>query len=180
MEKQLENPGKKKKPKQPKTAHPAQWGRAPTPPDRWAPPVSGGFLPRVLTLSLSLPSRARLSVPVAFALAPLFPLRLAGSLRQTSICCPHAPLSLSLSRCAVGPPVSSAFPAPRRGPARAHSRTSLESSATSPAHAPSSFLIPACARTHFPVPFCTASLSLTHSAHASQLRRRPAPAVPVF
>jgi hypothetical protein len=103
------------------------------PPDRWAPPVNDGFLPRALTLSLSLPSGARLSAPVVFALAPLFPLCLAGPLRQTSSRCPRAS---ALSHCAMGPPISSAFPAPHRGPARAHSRASPESSATSPTHAP--------------------------------------------
>jgi hypothetical protein len=51
MEKELENPEKKKRRKQPK---PAQPGRAPASPDRRTPPVSGSSpLPRALSLSLS-------------------------------------------------------------------------------------------------------------------------------
>jgi hypothetical protein len=136
MEKQLENPRKKKKAKQPKPAHPAQRGHAPAPPDRWAPPISGGFLPHALTLSLSLPSRARLSVPVPFAHSPLFPLCFAGPLYQTSSRCPMRSLPPSLRR---GPPLS-VLPSPRLTvDQRAYSRTSPESSATSPAHAPPLF-----------------------------------------
>jgi hypothetical protein len=51
IERELENPKKKKKEKQPSSA---QLGRVPTPPDRWDPPVSGGFLSRALSLALCL------------------------------------------------------------------------------------------------------------------------------
>jgi hypothetical protein len=47
---ELENPEKKKKENQPSSA---QLGRTPASPDRRAPPVSGGFLSRVRSLSLS-------------------------------------------------------------------------------------------------------------------------------
>jgi hypothetical protein len=75
----------------------------------------------------------------------------AGSLRPCSLlpsllCEPALPdveplpraLALSLA-VSWASPVSSAFPAPRRRPARAHSRTSPESSATSPAPRPQLF-----------------------------------------
>jgi hypothetical protein len=112
MEKQLENPGKKKKPKQPKPAHPAQRGHTPACPRR----LTGGRHLSVAVSSparsLSLPSGAMLSAPVAFALTPLFPLYLTGPLRQTSSRCPAR--SLPLSRSAVGPPCQ--FRLPRAPP----------------------------------------------------------------
>jgi hypothetical protein len=188
MEKQLENPGKQKKPKQPKPAHPAQRGHMPACPRR----LTGGRHLSVAVSSpvhsLSLPSGARLSAPVAFTLAPLFPLSLTGLLRQTSSRCPTRSLSLSLSRCAVGPPLS--VPPSPRPAVDQRARTSLESLATSPAHAPSSFFSTARARTHSPVPFRTASLSLAlcpcrsaspeTRAHRAGLlaRRRPRQATP--
>jgi hypothetical protein len=43
----------------------AQSGRALAPPYRWDPPVSGNFLSRMSSLSRSLPSGAKLSVPVS-------------------------------------------------------------------------------------------------------------------
>jgi hypothetical protein len=109
MEKQIEIPGKRKKEK----AKAAQPGRAPASPNRWVPPVSGGSLPRALSLPLSLPSGAGLLAPVAF---------------------PHAP---TLSLVALWDrPVSSAFPAPAVDQhARTRARTP-RSRATSPAHAP--------------------------------------------
>jgi hypothetical protein len=89
----------------------------PAPPARWAPPVSSGFFPRALTLSLSLSSGARMSALVPFARAPLFPLPCEPTLPDVKSL-PHA-LALSLDA-PWAPPVSSAFPAPRREPARAH------------------------------------------------------------
>jgi hypothetical protein len=54
MEKEFENPEKKKRIKQPSRPKSTQPGRAPAPPDRWTPPVSGRSpLPRALPLSLS-------------------------------------------------------------------------------------------------------------------------------
>jgi hypothetical protein len=157
MEKQLENPGKKKKPKHPSSA---QSGRAPAPPHRWAAPVSGSFFPRALTLSLSLslPSGARLSRRFP---SPARPSSLSASRARFARRRVVAPRTLALSlSVSWAPPVSSAFPVPRRGPAPAHSHTSPESSTMSPAHAPSSFLSTGRARTQSPVPFCTTSLSL--------------------
>jgi hypothetical protein len=59
MENELENLEKRKRRTQPSSAQP---GRAPAPPDRQTPPVSGSSpLPRVLSLSLS----ARWGQPVA-------------------------------------------------------------------------------------------------------------------
>jgi hypothetical protein len=140
------------------------------------------FLPRGLSLSLSLPSRARLSAPVLFARVPLFPLGFAGPLYQTPSRCPVCSLFPSLGH---GPPLS-VPPSPRPDvEQRAHSRTSPESSATSPAHAPSSFFSTARAHTHSLVPFHTAPLPLvlcprrsaspeTHARRVGLLaRRRP-------
>jgi hypothetical protein len=68
-----------------------------------------------------------------FARAPLFSLCFAGLFSQSSSRCPRTPV---LSLCAVGFPCQLRPPHARRGPARTHSRTSLESSATTPADAP--------------------------------------------
>jgi hypothetical protein len=80
------------------SAQPAQSGparpRAPSPPDRWAPPVSGGFRPRALSSPLPLPSGASLSVP--FACAPPFPPCLAGPPCQRNESFPQRACSLSL------------------------------------------------------------------------------------
>jgi hypothetical protein len=87
-------------------AQPAQLGparsgaRAPVPPDRWTPPVSGSSLSRAPSLSRSLPSGADLSALVS-SLARSFSLCLAG------------PFCQALSRCPVRPP----FLSLRRGPA---------------------------------------------------------------
>jgi hypothetical protein len=70
MEKQLENLEKKKKAKQPSRPSSAQPGRAPAPPKRWDPPVSGNSHSRVPSLSRSLPSGARLSAPVSSPARP--------------------------------------------------------------------------------------------------------------
>jgi hypothetical protein len=149
MEKQLEIPGKMKKPNQPSRPSLAQPGHAPASPDRWVPPVSDGSLPRALSLSLSLPSGAGLSSPVAFARAPLSPSASRAHLVSASNRYPPPPPTptrpLSLSRCAMGPPYQLRLPRarPRRPPTH-----------------PSSFFSTTCARTRFPVPFCTALLSL--------------------
>jgi hypothetical protein len=87
-------------------------------PDRWAPPISGS--PPRVPPPLPLPSGAALSAPVALARAPFFLSASQGLPCQLTDPFHRAP---ALSRHAVGRPVSSAFPATHRGPARAHSRT---------------------------------------------------------
>jgi hypothetical protein len=129
MEKELENLEKKKRRKQPKPAQSAQPGRAPAPSDRrtslaralppslaaqWGQPVGASFLPRTLPLSVS---RVRSASRRAIA--------------------PHAPFS---SLYTVDPTYQFRRLQARRGPARAHSRTSPDFSATTLAHAPSSLL----------------------------------------
>jgi hypothetical protein len=80
----------------------------------------------------------------------------------------------------VDPPSQICLPRARRGPARAHSRTSPGFSATTPAHAPSSlFRAPPVPRTR-PSPHFTQLHPLSRSAHAASRRRRPAPAFPVI
>jgi hypothetical protein len=138
MEKQFENPEKKKKAKQPSRPSSAQPGRAPArpPSDRWEPTVSGGFCPARFpppSLCLVRPTCWHQLLPPR----ALFPLRLAGPFCQTPSRCPTRPFSLSL--CAVGLPCQLRPPRARRGPASAHSRTSLGSSATSLCPRPSSF-----------------------------------------
>jgi hypothetical protein len=92
--------------------------------------------PRAHSLSLSLPSGARLSTLVASVLAPLFPLCLAGLLRQTPS---RYPRMLALPLAASWDPLS-APPSPRPPWTSARTRArSPGSSATSPAHALSSF-----------------------------------------
>jgi hypothetical protein len=165
MEKQLGNSGKMKKPFWPKPAHQA---RALAAPDRRTPPVGANLPLALFSLSRSLPSGAELSAPVPFAHAPLFTLCLTGPLCQVPSRYPRAlVLSLSLREglhCQLGPPRA------RRGPARAHSRQSPESSATTPApHAPAPFFSPARAHTHSPASFRTAppSLALCSRRHTS-------------
>jgi hypothetical protein len=122
-----------KRPKQPSRPSSAQPGRAPVPPDRWAPPVSGGSLPHTLSLSLSLPNGVGLSALVAFTHAPLSPL---PRWPVSSVCrtvTPARPLSLAAP---WDRHVSSAFTAPA---VDQHARTRARmprSPAMSPTHAP--------------------------------------------
>jgi hypothetical protein len=141
MAKQLENPGKKEKGKaaQPAQLSPARpRAHAPAPPDRWDPHVSGNSFPRTL-LSLSLPSGAKLSAPV---FSPAHPSSLSALRAHFASRRAVAPCACSLSRCAVGLPYQLHPPRAHRGQARAHSRTSLESSAMTPAHVPNSLFAP--------------------------------------
>jgi hypothetical protein len=64
MEKELENPEKKKRIKQPSRPKSAQPGHAPAPSDRRTPPISGSSPSRAPSLPHSVPSGADLSVPV--------------------------------------------------------------------------------------------------------------------
>jgi hypothetical protein len=100
---------------------------------------------------------------------------LAGPVRQLLSRCPVRPL---FSLCAVGLPCQLRPPRARRGPASAHSSTSPDFSATTPAHAPSSLLrAPSAPRTR-PPPHFTKLRPLSRSAHAASSRRKPAPAFP--
>jgi hypothetical protein len=81
---------------------------------QWGQPIGASFLPRVLPLSLSRGP----GPPITESL-------------------PRTPLLLSLRR---GPYLQFRPLRARRGPARAHSRTSPDFSATTPAHVPSSLL----------------------------------------
>jgi hypothetical protein len=89
--------------------------------------------------------------------------------------CPARPL---FSLCCVDLPCQ--IHPPRRGPAIAHSRTSPDFSATTPAHTPSSLLrappVP-CAR---PPPHFAQLRPLSRSAHAASSRRRPTPTFPTI
>jgi hypothetical protein len=98
--------------------------------------------------------------------------RFAGLVRQLLSHCPMRPL---FSLCAVDPPCQFRPPRARRGPASAHSRTSPDFLATTPAHVPSSLLrAPPVPRT--PLPHFTQLRPLSRSSHAASIRRRPAPA----
>jgi hypothetical protein len=136
MEKELENSEKKKRRKQPKPAQQAQPGRAPAPPDRRTPPVSGNSPSRVPSLTRSLPSGASRSAPVFFPARSLS-LCLTGPIRQLLSCCPTRPFLLSLRR---GPYLS--VPPPPRSPwtgscALAHVTGFLGHDARPRAHLPS-------------------------------------------
>jgi hypothetical protein len=175
MKKELENSEKKKRRKQPKPAQSAQPGRTPAPSDRRTPPVSGNYPhPRLLSLSRSLPVGANLSVPVFLprALSPSLSVSRARSASRRAV----APCAPFFSLCVVGLPCQFRPLRARRGPAHAHSRTSSDFSATTPAHAPSSLLTaPPVPRAH-PSPHFAQLHPLSHSAHAASRRRRPAPA----
>jgi hypothetical protein len=161
MEKQLENPEKKKKAKQPSRPSSAQLGRAPATPDRWDPPVSGNSLPRTL-LSLArclvVPScRRRFIRPRAPLLSALW-----ARFASRRVIAPARPFSLSASWAS---PVSSALPAPPWTSARALARRRNPRPLRSPTR-PCSFFSPARARTrtrthtHSPASFHVAPLSL--------------------
>jgi hypothetical protein len=189
MEKQLENPEKKKKAKQPSHPSSAQPGRAPAPHDRWDPLDSGNFLSRAPSLSCPLPRGARLSAPVS---SPARPSPLSASRAQFASRRAVAPRAPSLSLCAVGLPYQLRPPHARCEPASTHSLTLSGSSATLLCPRLSSFLSPARARTHSPASFhavppslalcsrCQSSLEtrvrdLGHLSH-----RRPCQATPSF
>jgi hypothetical protein len=155
MEKQLGNSGKRKKPLWPKLANQARARAcAPAAPDRWTPPVSAR-LPRAL---LSLPLAAQwgrlVGVGSLRPRAPLPSLPHGPALPVTKPLPPHArSLSLSL-RCQLRPPRAHC------GPARAHLRTSPESSATTLAHTPPPPFEPRPCRTHSPASFHAVPLPL--------------------
>jgi hypothetical protein len=104
-------------------------------------------------------------------------LYLAGPFRQLSSRCPACPL---FSLYVVGPPCQFRLPRARRGPARAHSRTSPDFSATTPAHAPSSlFRALPVPRAH-PSPHFTHPRPLSRSVLAARRRRRPTSTFPTI
>jgi hypothetical protein len=80
------------------------------------------------------------------------------------------------SLCAVGLPCQLRPLRARRGPARAHSRTSPDFSATTPAHAPSSLLRAPPVPHAQPSPHFAQLHPLSRSAHVASRHRRPAPA----
>jgi hypothetical protein len=137
MKKELENSEKKKRRKQPKPAQSAQPGRTPAPSDRRTPPVSGSSPSLVPSLPRSLPSGASLLAPVFFPPRSLSLFVSRGWSASRRAVAPHAPF---FSLCAVDPTCPFRPLRTRRGPALAHSRTSPDFSATTPAHAPISLL----------------------------------------
>jgi hypothetical protein len=91
-----------------------------------------------------------------------------------------APCAPFFSLCAVGLPCQFRPLRARHGPARAHSCTSPNFSATTPTHAPSSLLrAPPVPRAH-PSPHFAQLHPLSHSTHAVSRRRRPAPVFPAI
>jgi hypothetical protein len=146
MEKQLENLGKKKKPKQPSWPGSAQPGRAHARPRHRSAAVP--FPARLLLPSLCpVGPGCRRQLP-----PPSRPSSLSASrahFARHQVVAPACPLSLSLHR---GTPCQLRLP-------RARTRArSPKSSAMTPAHVPSSFL--SLALTRSPVPFRTAPPSL--------------------
>jgi hypothetical protein len=136
MEKELENPEKKEKRKQPsRPTKPSQ----PAGPRRLTggPRLSAAVLPRARPPPLARCPVGPISQRPFFSLARSLSLCLAGPDRQSPSLCPVCPFLLSLRH---GPALSVPTLCARRGPARAHSRTSPDFSATTPAHAPSSLL----------------------------------------
>jgi hypothetical protein len=115
MEKELENPEKNEKIKQPSQPKSAQPGRAPAPSNRRTPLVSGSSPSRAPSLPRSLPSGVDLSAPVFLPTPPPHALSLslclAGLDRQSPSHCPVHPFLLSLCR---GPALS--VPSPPRSP----------------------------------------------------------------
>jgi hypothetical protein len=136
-------------------------------------------LPRARPPSLARcpvgPTYCRQFPSPALSLSLSLYLCLAGSDRQSPSRCPAHHL---FSLCAMGLPCQFCLPCSRRGPARAHSRTSPDFSATTPTHMPSSlFRAPLVPRTH-PSPHFARLHPLSHSVHATSRRRRPLQASP--
>jgi hypothetical protein len=108
------------------------------------------------------------------------PFSLSASRARFASCRVVAPRVPFFSLCVVGQPCQFCLLRARRGPACAHSRTSPDFSATTPAHAPSSlFRAPPVPHAH-PSPHFARLHPLSRSAHAASRRRRPAPAFPVI
>jgi hypothetical protein len=129
----------------------------------------------VPSLSRSLPSGADLLAPVSSLARPLLSICLTGPVRQLPSHCPARPLFFL---CAKGLPCQLRPPRPHRGTVSAHSHTSPDFSATTPAHTPSSlFKAPPMPRAR-PSPHFAHLHPLSHSAHAASSRRRPTPAFP--
>jgi hypothetical protein len=132
-------------------------------------------LPRSLAAQWTQPVGASSLRPLALPLS--LSLYFVGPVRQRRTVAPACPL---LSLYVVGPPYQIRLPHALRGSARAHSRTSPDFSATTPAHVPNSLLIaPPVPRAH-PSPHFAHSHPLSHSALAASRRQRPAPASPAI
>jgi hypothetical protein len=177
MEKELENSRKKKRRKQPKPAQSAKPGHAPAPSDRRTPPVSGNSPSRAPSFPRSLPSGASLPALVFFPVRSLYlSVSRARSASRRAVA-PHTPFS---SLYDVDPTCQFCPLRAHHGPARAHSRTSPDFLATTPAHAPSSLLrAPPVPRAH-PSPHFVQHGPLSRFAHTASRRRRPAPAFPAI
>jgi hypothetical protein len=177
MKKELENSEKKKgesSPKQP--SRPSQAAR----PRRLTggPRLSAAVLPHACPPSLARcpvgPACWRQFSARARSLS-LFISRAWSASRR--VVAPHAPF---FSLCAVDPTCLFRPLRTRCGPARVHSRTSPDFSATTPAYAPISLLrAPQVPRAH-PSPHFAQLHPLSRSAHAASRRRRPAPVFPAI
>jgi hypothetical protein len=110
----------------------------PAPPNRRTPPVSGDSPSRTPSLSRSLPGGANLSAPVSFARSLSLSVSWARFASRRAV----APRTPFFSLCTVGLLCQFHLPRARRGPARAHSCTSPDFSAKTPAHAPAPYLEP--------------------------------------
>jgi hypothetical protein len=161
----------KEKGKQPSRPKSAQPGHVPAPPTG-GPHLSAAVLPRACP-----PSLARCQVGPTCQRqfpSPVRSLSLSVSWAQIASRWAIAPRAPFFSLYAVGLPCQFRPLRARRGPARAHSRTSPDFSATTPAHTPSSLLRAP------PVPYARPSPQfaqlhpLSRSTHAASHRRRPA------
>jgi hypothetical protein len=173
MEKQIEIPGKRKRPKQPSRPNSAQPGRAPAPLDRWVPPISDDSLPCALSLPLSAQWGRAVGASCLRSRIPL-PLCLMGPPRQRIEPLPPCDRPLSLRRGTTLLAPSS--PRPRWTNTRALAHACQDLRPRRPPTHPSSFLSTTRARTRSPVPFRTASPSLAlcprRSASPETLARR--------
>jgi hypothetical protein len=112
--------------------------------------------------------------------SPALPLSLSVSRARIASRRVVAPRACFFSLCAMGQPCQFCPLRARRGPARAHSRTSPDFSTTTPAHIPSSLLrAPSVPRAH-PSPHFAQLHPLSRSTHAASRRRRPTPVFPAI
>jgi hypothetical protein len=134
--------------------------------------LSVAVLPRARPPSLARCPVGSICRRQFFSPACSLSLCLAGPDRQSSSRCPRAPF---FSLCVVGLQCQFRPLHTRHGPAREHSRTSPDFSATTPAYALSSLLrAPPVPRAH-PSPQFAQLHPLSRSAHFASRRRRPTP-----
>jgi hypothetical protein len=150
------------------------------PPLIGGPRLSAAILPRACSLSLALCPVGPTCRRPLFSTARALSLSLSASqtrIASRRVVASSVPL---FSLCTVGQPCQLCLLHARRGPACAHSRTSLGFSATTPTLMSSSLLIALPVPHAHPSPHFAHPHPLSRSVFAANHRQRPAPASPTI